>query len=322
MTSKKEKLELLIDRYQNGQCTPEEQELLWTWLWRLDIYDQQAFTDHKSERIVRVKMYEEIFRQIDTDNKKRPERPVIGWISRVAAIILLVFITGALLYMLKKTSSSSTTYTLVANDGRQIKKVLLPDSTSVTLNLYSSLSWSDDYNQKDRRVILTGEAFFDVHKDPLHPFIVKTGNLETRALGTAFNIESYTADSEIRVSLIRGRVRVEDRMDTAQYTILNPGQMTRYCKKDHVQYLSAIPVNNITAWTTGSLVFNNIPLSEALDRLGKRYQLQMKYSQKQLEGKMITAVFEDISWKNALKNMLYLNDLHYRLIGDSTVIIR
>jgi ferric-dicitrate binding protein FerR (iron transport regulator) len=98
--------------------------------------------------------------------------------------------------------------------------------------------------------------------------------------------------------------------------------MTRYCKKDHVQYLSAIPVNNITAWTTGSLVFNNIPLSEALDRLGKRYQLQMKYSQKQLEGKMITAVFEDISWKNALKNMLYLNDLHYRLIGDSTVIIR
>jgi ferric-dicitrate binding protein FerR (iron transport regulator) len=173
MASPKEKLEILLDKYQNGLCTSEEQELLWTWLWCLDIYDQQAFTDHNSEGNVRVKMHEEIFRHVYTDNKKRPERLAIGRISRIAAIILLVFITGALLYMFQRTPPSSyATYTFVANDGRQIKKVLLPDSTSVTLNLYSSLSWSEDYNQKDRRVILTGEAFFDVHKDPLHPFIV------------------------------------------------------------------------------------------------------------------------------------------------------
>ena len=121
------------------------------------------------------------------------------WV-RVAASIILLIGFG---YLANLTLNSVETIELVAINN--IKVVHLPDGSSVTLNQNSNLTYTENFEGSERRVILIGEGYFEVIENPTRPFIVVAGNTETKVLGTAFNLKAY--DDEVELIVTKGKVK-------------------------------------------------------------------------------------------------------------------
>jgi ferric-dicitrate binding protein FerR (iron transport regulator) len=123
----------------------------------------------------------------------------------------------------------------------------LSDGTKVWLNSDSKLDYND-FNQKTREVTLTGEAYFDVTKDPAHPFVVHTSDIDIRVLGTVFNVKSYPKESSIETTLIHGMVEVRNKKQPETVlAILQSHQKLIFHKEDNQQ--KNIPVDQKSAWT-------------------------------------------------------------------------
>ncbi|WEK38445.1 MAG: FecR domain-containing protein [Candidatus Pseudobacter hemicellulosilyticus] len=215
------------------------------------------------------------------------------------------------MFFLQRTSQPAPEkWTTIYADGHSLRKFYLPDSTQVTLDANSSLSYSSGYNMANRTVTLTGQARFEVHRDSLRPFIVDAGGVATRALGTVFNVENRPEEGEIRVALTEGKVAVTTAANRNNPDVLLPGQILLY-KPATQQTRKADFSNDAYAWINGGLSFYSMPLADVLEKISKKYGLQIKYDKNRLTGKSVTASFDRADWRQMLDNLLYLHDIHY-----------
>jgi transmembrane sensor len=317
MPPKRSLLDQLFKKFYNGKASPEEQSLFWKWMWDVDAREQKKTFSEKEENNVKERMWANVLLQTHPVTVMRKSLAWKSW-AAAAAVLTGLLLTGWLL-MVNNPKKEIAGNEVILNNSNTIRHLLLPDSTQVILNTYSSLEYSPVYNDKERRVFLKGEGFFKVHKDSTRPFIVQTGQIETRALGTALNIEARGEEAQIRVALTEGKIAISPTEDPAQKNLLIPGQILFYDRVTQ-QFTTTHFTTDVTAWTRGGLVFNSIPLTEALDRLAVRYQLQIQYNKQKLKGKTITASFGNIGWKDVLTNILLLHDLKYQ-VNSSRIII-
>ncbi|RRV05238.1 FecR family protein [Pseudomonas sp. v388] len=146
--------------------------------------------------------------------------------------------------------------------------VTMSDGSRVELNLGTRLTY---LNFKDRRsvTLAKGEAFFEVSHDSAHPFIVAAGQGSVRVTGTRFNVWLY--DEQVRVTLVDGSVQVRsDRTEPASDTRLAPGMQASYRPGDSQPRVNTTSVRDTSlAWRSGKLIFNDLPLSEALPLINR-----------------------------------------------------
>ena len=155
-------------------------------------------------------------------------------------------------------------------------KLLLPDSTIVFLNGGTVLKYDASLQQQmNREVFFSGEAYFKVTKNVHKPFIVHTGELNIKVLGTTFNVASYPDDAEIKVSLVEGSLNVYTTSDAKENILLSPDEQAIYNKNDKLLSMRKIDAVSQTAWTTGRLVFVNEKLFDILKTIGKKYDVQI-----------------------------------------------
>jgi ferric-dicitrate binding protein FerR (iron transport regulator) len=162
---------------------------------------------------------------------------------------------------------------------------------------------------------MTGEAFFDVSHDANKPFRVTSGNIVTRVLGTAFNITAYKAEKNIHVLLVRGKVQV---ISGTQQRVLLPGQLLSYNN-----YSSNIDVHSVTidgkmeAFTSGKMVFDNVPLASALKRIADAYAVQIDLKDSSLlQNKMITGAYARNTPDEVLRRVLFIHGLKFKKKGE------
>ena len=125
-----------------------------------------------------------------------------------AAAILVIPLLAAVLYLTFNHTASDELLTLATQKGEQTS-VILPDGSKVWLNVDTKLSYPVDYGINSRNLKLEGEAYFEVENKKKLPFIVTSGHLVTKAMGTRFNISAYPESSEIKSSLVEGSVLIE-----------------------------------------------------------------------------------------------------------------
>lgn len=318
MAQHKRILNRLFARFIRQKANQQDRHLFWQWLGRLDVGSSETVS--KKERLHRQERIWGNILLATHPAMPLPKNRAGKRAMAVAAVLLGLVITGGIWVMHSTSGKQAGQHYVYTTDGKAIKTVLLPDSTEVTLNIYSSLEYDAGYNKTERRVTLHGEGYFAVHKDRLRPFIVQTDELETRALGTAFNVEARNGEGQIQVALTEGKVALSSVNDPAQKSLLTPGQLLRYDRSTR-QMCATTFATDVTAWTSGGLAFNGIPLTDALDRLAIRYQLKLQYSEKQLAGKTVTASFGKTSWQNALSNLLFVHHLTY-MVKDRVIIIQ
>ncbi|MDY6254815.1 MAG: DUF4974 domain-containing protein, partial [Bacteroidales bacterium] len=201
----------------------------------------------------------------------------------------------------------------------EVRTILLPDSTEVTLNRYSTLTCPVRFKGKNRNVSLSGEAYFEVRKDARHPFIVQADEVEVKVLGTHFNLEAYPDDPEIKTTLLEGAVAVTSPGGVAR---LSPNEAAVYSRS--VRRLSTIrtkKTNPEIAWRQGDFVFDNEPLREIARKLSHAFDTPIIIQDDSLADYRIRARF---SSQETLDEMLSLLketvSFSYERTGDQIVI--
>lgn len=142
--------------------------------------------------------------------------------AAAAVVLLCLSVWTAYLYMQPATIQTVSTLA-------ETRTVHLPDGTSVTLNHYSSLSYPERFKSDNREVELSGEAYFEVSKDPKHPFIVQTETIDVQVLGTHFNVGAYPDNPDVKTTLLTGSVAVSNKNNSVRM-VLKPNEAAIYNK--------------------------------------------------------------------------------------------
>lgn len=175
--------------------------------------------------------------------------------------------------------------------------IMLPDGTRVWLNSSSSLSFPNTFEGADRKVVLTGEAYFEVARNKQKPFKVNVaGKQEVEVLGTHFNISAFEEDQNITTTLLEGSVKV----NTSKFqTLIKPGEMAVNNLKTKPRIVQA-DLDEVMAWKNDMFIFNNENITSIMKKISRWYDVDVTY-----EGDMTALNFEgNYSRSKGLKSLL------------------
>ncbi|HVI48542.1 MAG TPA: FecR domain-containing protein [Chitinophaga sp.] len=186
--------------------------------------------------------------------------------------------------------------TLHTPNGGQYK-LALQDGTQVWLNAGSSITFPPTFRGAERRITLEGEAYFEVAKDAAHPFVIHTGAMDVKVLGTRFNIMSYPDEPVTTATLVDGAIVVSSK--TGKYQ-LQPGQQAIQQQQGDIRVQPA-DTEEITAWVKGLFIFNKTDMQAALRQLSRWYNVDVAYEGNP-EGKKLTGeIYRNYQLSQALK---------------------
>jgi ferric-dicitrate binding protein FerR (iron transport regulator) len=152
--------------------------------------------------------------------------------------------------------------------------ITLSDGSKVYLNAESEFRYPETFTGDQRKVYLKGEAYFEVQYMKDKPFIVEVSGVQTRVLGTTFNIRSYPEEREIATTLINGKVNVVNQHSSV---ILNPGEQAVATDPATEINVKEVDIKNYTAWRYGRLIYDNEPLDNILMELSRWYDFELFY---------------------------------------------
>jgi transmembrane sensor len=168
----------------------------------------------------------------------------------------------------------------------------LTDGSVITLNKKSALLLSEKFNKNERRMALTGEAYFEVAHDVARPFIVEIQNLEVQAVGTAFNIDNSPNLRFVSVMVTDGKVKISHK--SAEYFAVK-GQTAIYDTENDTLSIENAEDKNKLSYKTNQFHFDEIPLHIALNQLSKGYDTAFIVNNKELENCPLTVTFDNKS---------------------------
>ena len=195
-----------------------------------------------------------------------------GTLAKQSGIEITKTSDGQVVYTVtsQQKIGTSTEYNTIETPRGGQYQVRLPDGTNVWLNASSSLKFPASFAKlSDRSVDLNGEAYFEVYKDKLHPFIVKSKNQEIKVLGTHFNISNYADELEVKTTLLEGSVMINN-----SFT-LNPGEQS-ILKNGKINVYKVDPDEAI-AWKKGYFQFTDESLESILLKVSRWYDVEVKF---------------------------------------------
>lgn len=151
-------------------------------------------------------------------------------------------------------------------------RVVLPDGSKVWLNSASSLHYPTAFNQATREVELTGEAYFEITDNKAKPFIVKTGAVHVRVLGTGFNVMAYGDEDAVRTTLVHGSVKL---VAGSREQLLVPGQQAGLADNRFV--VSMPDMEQVLAWKNGMFNFNGADIKAIMRQVMRWYDVEVIY---------------------------------------------
>ncbi|MEO6734536.1 MAG: FecR domain-containing protein [Ferruginibacter sp.] len=318
-----ERLKYLLLKYLQNNCSRNELEEFF-----LSI--NQAKNDDELRGLIK-QVYDEIKRDhpsltyVDSEgnlffnepqlNYPLEKRPVAIWKKRIkplaiAATLLALVVTFSLWQsrgVKKNQIVNVQSLTKKFTERKEQKFLLLPDSTQVWLNSASSLQFPDDFKTDKREVYLTGEAYFDVkHADKI-PFLIHTGKVITTVTGTAFNIKAYPDQNDITISVTRGEVKVSN--SNQLVATLTKGQIVKINRTTEKALQKNIPVETITAWQEGNLIYDEMLLKDVIKDLQNVYNVRIEIRDSAAADLNITTSFSrDIGPEQSLKILSVLTN--------------
>ena len=242
----------------------------------------------------------------------------IRYIFRAAAILLIFLIPLSILYRSEApVNDNNGNITIIVKKGER-KKVQMSDGSVVHLNSKSKLIYPESFHHKIRKVILTGEAYFEIAKNAEVPFLVQTENLQTKVLGTSFNIKS-SANNTIQISLVEGKVEVIDKTNKER-VLLNPSEELIYNKRTKEKLKQQFSPRKITAWKNGELIFENESMATVAKSLENWYNVNIHFDNKRIKNCRVKAMFKNESIDSVLTILKVIGGFDYSITGDKIII--
>ena len=322
---------LIIDKL-SGEISPTDNDKLEAWLTddeHRDLFRSiSAVWDSVQEEAARIRPDEERcweiiaekigYEEKPTEQPKHSTRARLLQMNRwtlVAACGTLLIALSLFIHLLAGGTDVLPTY--MAMDGKT--KIVLTDSTVVWLRENSTLACVTDFKGKERRVQLTGEAFFEVKSDKKHPFIVETKGLEVKVHGTKFNVVAEEEDNSITVSLEEGSVELLE-PSTEEGTFLKPGEMADYNRETGDMDIRE-GGGNMNSWVTDDLDIQNTSLAEIAEILSHHFNIDIHVEKSIGEKYRYTFQSHGESLKDLLDILTSINPIQYKYEDEHTVLI-
>ena len=289
----------LLERYLNNSCSSQEVEEVIKWM-----NDQAFFNESKEFGKIDWKQFkkadsfisdekldnllDKIHHKLNIEESfsfKTRNYNLISWLSKVAAVILIP-VLAFLFYTISENTKLSNQIVTISVDSLEViapvgsrTVVELSDGSVVHLNYGSRIKYPQNFWGETRGITLFGEAYFEVAHNPDKPFVVNTGNINVKALGTVFNVNAYAENRNIATTLIEGKVIVEERKDTGSITAIKemkPGMHLEYQKRTGELSTSMEQVDKYIAWKDGKLVFDNESIDMVAQRLSRMFNVEIQ----------------------------------------------
>jgi len=315
----------LLNKYLKHEASEEECELLIKhynlFESEPDIFDSLS-RNHKDD--IRNEIENRIWDEILVDDislKEVPSSNYKKWVSivAVAAILLLVFSFGA--YFFQTEPIRQTNVISRFTDVKQNRLIQLPDGSTVILRPGAKLNYPSSFDGlAQREVYLDGQAFFDIKHNSLKRFIIHTGKLKTIVLGTAFEINAWSDDASIQVTVSRGKVRVEDQ-NNRTLGVITPNQQITYDKANKNVIQKVVNAPEYIEWMEQDLLLSDVTVAEAARLLESRYKVEILINDDSIRSKRFTTIVrKGETLDQILKSISEFNQAVYHYNDDKSLI--
>ena len=228
----------------------------------------------------------------------------------------IIKLDGKLSYDPTNKNSREIVYNTISTPKGGQYQLELPDGSQVWLNATSSIHFPTSFTGTERRIEITGEAYFEIAKNPNMPFIVTVSNSEVQVLGTHFNINAYNDEDNVKTTLLEGSVRF---VNDGSVNILKPGQQAQLTKEGTTKVVSDVNVDNVVAWKNGMFDFENASIETVMRQLSRWYDVEIEYKGK-TDDLFIAEMRRNIKLSDALKALELTGKVKFD-IQDKKIIV-
>ena len=281
-------------------------------LWDICTNNTHAQAPSKDEVWMRLEQQIDILEQTASNNKPLVRPPVINWQPKFIYAFLLAF-----LLLMPTTIRYLNTKKIVSEFGITDKNIILSDGTNIQLNAGSALSYSKDYNIKNREVFLKGEAYFDVPKSQF-PFIVSTDYAQVTVLGTKFNVRSRSDGFETGVN--EGSVEVKNDNESK---VLEKGQRALIHPKTN-STIESSPTNKFyPGWLNNKIVCDNTSLETICKEIERTYNIKILFKDNSQKNILISGIINlyPNNLKSVVSSISLLAQREFKLEGDTYIVL-
>ena len=211
-----------------------------------------------------------------------------GDLASQGGIAIMKTKDGQLVYSVKGADAANPAQAMLLNTiatprGGQYQ-VNLPDGSKVWLNTSSSLKFPVQFSKNERRVVLSGEAYFEVAKNKLKPFVVKTAAQEVEVLGTHFNIHAYPDERNLKTTLMEGSVAISFTNPAIKEALLKPGQQAQLSGSEQLKVLD-VDIEQAIAWKNGLFMFDGQDLEGIMKQVSRWYDVDVVFENDEVKKK-------------------------------------
>ncbi|MGJ7030515.1 FecR family protein [Niabella hirudinis] len=246
-----------------------------------------------------------------------------GKLAQQGSVEVIKLTNGQIVYKKAGGKENELLYNTMSTPRGGQYKLVLPDGSKVWLNALSSIRYPASFAGNERGVAITGEVYFEVARDPAHPFKVsllpasgKKG-MEVEVLGTHFNVNAYGDEPLVNTTLLEGSVKVKQ---AAGSIVIRPGQQAQVNSAGKMNVASNVDVAGVVAWKEGHFVFRDTDLKTIMHQLARWYDVDVKY-----EGDIPERYFTaDISKNKPLSSVLKIleqSNIRFEIRGQTLTVM-
>jgi len=327
----------LLKKYFSNKCTEAEVDEVFEWFktnaggiggktLMKNIWDD--IEERKVDEVDFEYMLNKIHHRINIENANKDFkngttnrfrlRILVNSFMKVAAILFIpLLVLTVNFYIDGIKSSKGVIYSEITSPYGSRTSFELPDGSKVWLNYGSSLRFPIKFNSKFRELELKGEAYFDVVHNEKQPLIVKTGSIQTKVLGTKFNVMAYADEKDVEVTLQKGKVAIQKLNNDGSarnLVVLHPNQQAVYDKTRKLIKYRNIKTEKYISWKDGKLIFIDDPIDVIMKRLERWYNVDIILKDKELSRFTYKATFTNEQLTQVLDLMKIATPINYKII--------
>lgn len=302
------------------------------------------------DRKGKEKSWDRIMKSMHSETANEPSLPKKGRIFTwrrflplsVASVFLLCVAGSGIWYWIVSGNEAKTRQNIVGTEKGSRSKLTLPDGSRVWLNGDSRITYGASFGKSSRELTLTGEAYFDVVKDPNHPMIIKTATVTIKVLGTTFNVRAYPDEKTTATTLVQGKVQVsvnhkeqlsymlspDEKLIVTNVTGLPVGAKDEQPNEDklleNITKIKIVKTDSIppeAQWIKNKLVFVNQPLYEVANILSRWYGVHiMVQGDHYMKTRQYTGIFENQSIQSVMESLQLAGGFSYSMMNDTILI--
>lgn len=229
----------------------------------------------------------------------------------------IIKLGGKLSYDLINKNAKEVVYNTISTPKGGQYQLELPDGSLVWLNATSSIHFPTAFVGKERKIEITGEAYFEIAKNREMPFIVAVNGAEVQVLGTHFNVNAYNDEEDVKTTLLEGSVKFVNGDNT---NILKPGQQSQLAKNGTVKVMNDVNVDDVVAWKNGLFAFENANIETVMRQLSRWYDVEIEYSGK-TDDLFIAEMRRNIKLSDALKALELTGKVKFEINGKKIIVM-